>query len=288
MSIDETSCRLLAVHQIGWSPPRRQTCSAAGQREAGHDIHGRFRHGPWPTGHAVHASKRDAVLLEQPWPETTLATSRQKTAGPATTTILQLAATLDDVLNPSKEGQAWILLWDMTSIHASEATLAAMKAKFPHVVLCFIPPLLPTLSSKAPSTTSSRTRHGDDSRRPNGQLAPSHGPLRQKPGLDDRLASLARPQRRRIPRGRDGASALHARDELGAWHITPELREARRTGPWRKGQMMTKITCRLSRVSCPRSCFHVLTTSPKLPDSDRLKHVFFIFHRCCYERRSLI
>ena len=43
-------------------------------------------------------------------------------------------------MNPSKEGQAWILLWDMASNHASEATLAAMKAAFPHVVLCFIPP----------------------------------------------------------------------------------------------------------------------------------------------------
>ena len=30
--------------------------------------------------------------------------------------------------------------WDMASIHASEATLAATKAAFPHVVLCFIPP----------------------------------------------------------------------------------------------------------------------------------------------------
>ena len=44
-------------------------------------------------------------------------------------------------MNPSKEGQAWILLWDMASIHTREATLAAMKAAFPHVVLCFIPPL---------------------------------------------------------------------------------------------------------------------------------------------------
>ena len=29
---------------------------------------------------------------------------------------------------------------DVASIHASEATLAAMKAALPHVVLCFIPP----------------------------------------------------------------------------------------------------------------------------------------------------
>ena len=38
------------------------------------------------------------------------------------------------------EGQAWILLWDMARIHASASTLAAMRATFPHVVLCFIPP----------------------------------------------------------------------------------------------------------------------------------------------------
>ena len=68
----------------------------------------------------VDAGKTDAVLPEQP--------------------CLQLAASLDYVMNPSEEGQAWILLWDVASIHASEATLAAMKAAFPHVVLCFIPP----------------------------------------------------------------------------------------------------------------------------------------------------
>ena len=35
-------------------------------------------------------------------------------------------------MNPGKQGQAWILLWDMA--------LAATRATFPHVVLCFIPP----------------------------------------------------------------------------------------------------------------------------------------------------
>ena len=34
----------------------------------------------------------------------------------------------------------WILLWDMASVHASEATLTAMRATLSHVVLCFIPP----------------------------------------------------------------------------------------------------------------------------------------------------
>ena len=80
----------------------------------------------------VHAGKTDAVLPEQPWPE--------RNGWATTTTLLQLTATLDGVLNPDREGQAWILLWDMASIHASEATLAAMQAAFPHIVLCFIPP----------------------------------------------------------------------------------------------------------------------------------------------------
>ena len=34
------------------------------------------------------------------------------------------------------------------------------------------------------------------------------------------------------------------------------------------------LTCRLSRVFRPRLCFHVLTTSPRLPHSDRQKRVF--------------
>ena len=49
-------------------------------------------------------------------------------------------AALDNVLNPGREGQSWILLWDMASIHAREATLAAMWATFPHVVLASLPP----------------------------------------------------------------------------------------------------------------------------------------------------
>ena len=49
--VDETSCRLVLVHQIGWGPPRRQTSSAAGHHEGGRDTHGRLQHGPWPAGH---------------------------------------------------------------------------------------------------------------------------------------------------------------------------------------------------------------------------------------------
>ena len=51
VNIDETSCRLLpgASDRVG---PLRQTGPAAGQHARGHDIHGRFQHGPWPAGHA--------------------------------------------------------------------------------------------------------------------------------------------------------------------------------------------------------------------------------------------
>ena len=87
----------------------------------------------------VQAGKTDAVLPERPWPERTHHVTSENGRA-TTTTILQLTATLDKVLNPSREGQAWILLWDMARIHASEATLAAMRAVFPHVVLCYLPP----------------------------------------------------------------------------------------------------------------------------------------------------
>ena len=99
------------------------------QHQGGHDIHGRrLQH------LMVQVDKTDAVLPEV---HTHHVTSWKSLA--TTTTILQLAATLDDVMSPSKEGQAWILLWDMARILASEATLAAVKAAFPHVVLCFPP-----------------------------------------------------------------------------------------------------------------------------------------------------
>ena len=71
------------------------------------------------------AAKTDAVLQER----THHVTSENGWAITATT-ILQFIATLDNVLNLSKELQAWILLWDTASIHASEGTMTAMKEKF--------------------------------------------------------------------------------------------------------------------------------------------------------------
>ena len=86
----------------------------------------------------VHAGNTDAVL-EEPW---ALHTSHviSENGWATTTTLLQLTATLDDAMIPGMERKSWTFLWDMPSIHASEATLAAMMAAFLHVVLCFIPP----------------------------------------------------------------------------------------------------------------------------------------------------
>ena len=50
----------------------------------------------------------------------TLAASEN--GGATKATLVQLTAALDDVMSPGKEGQSWILLWDMASIHATEAT----------------------------------------------------------------------------------------------------------------------------------------------------------------------
>ena len=84
----------------------------------------------------VQAVKTDVVLPEEHSHHVTSENGWAITA----TTILQFTATLDNVLNPSKEGQSWILFWDMASIFASEGTMTAMAAAFPHVVLCVIAP----------------------------------------------------------------------------------------------------------------------------------------------------
>ena len=68
----------------------------------------------------VHARKTDAVLPEQLWRGQTHHVPSEN--GWATTTaLLQLTATMDDVMNPGKEEQAWILFWDMANIHAARA-----------------------------------------------------------------------------------------------------------------------------------------------------------------------
>ena len=142
VNIDETSCRLLPVHQTGWGRRGVKQAQIQGNTREATTFTVAFSMDRGPLDmlvQIVHAGKTDAVLPEQPWPERTHHVTSEN-GWATTTTLLQLVATLDDVMNPGREGQSWILLWDMASIHASEATLAAMKAAFPHVVLCFLPP----------------------------------------------------------------------------------------------------------------------------------------------------
>ena len=142
VNIDEVSCRLLPVDQIGWSRRGVKQAQLQGNAKEATTFTIAFSMDRGPLDmlvQIVHAGKTDAVLPEQPWPERTHHVTSEN-GWATTTTLLQLAAKLDDVMNPGREGQSWILLWDMASIHASEATLAAMKAAFPHVVLCLLPP----------------------------------------------------------------------------------------------------------------------------------------------------
>ena len=142
VNIDETSCRPLPVHQIGWGRRGVKQAQLEGNTREATTFKVAFSTDRGPLDmlvQIVQAGKTDAVMPEQPWPgRTHHVTSENGRA--TTTTLLQLTATLDNVLNPSKEGQAWILLWDVASIHASADTLAAMRVAFPHVVLCVIPP----------------------------------------------------------------------------------------------------------------------------------------------------
>ena len=64
----------------------------------------------------LHAGKTDAVLPAQPWPHIHHVTSENGWA--TTSKILKLANALGDAMNPGGEGESWILLWNMASIHA--------------------------------------------------------------------------------------------------------------------------------------------------------------------------
>ena len=142
VNVDETSCRFLSVHQNGWDHRGVKQAQLQGNAKEATTFTVAFSMDRGPLDmlvQIVQAGRTDAVLPEQPWPERTHHVTSEN-GWATTTTPLQLTATLDIVLNPSREGQAWILLWDTASIHASEATVTAMRAAFPLVVLCFIPP----------------------------------------------------------------------------------------------------------------------------------------------------
>ena len=160
VNVDETSCRLLPGQQIGWSRRGVNQAQLRGNAKEATTFAVAFSMDRGPLDmlvQIVHAGKTDAILPAQPWlGRTHHVTSENGWA--TTTTILQLTATPDNVLNLSKEGEAWILVWGMASIHASEATLTAMRAAFPHVVLCFFPPRSTSWPSSAASRAASRRK----------------------------------------------------------------------------------------------------------------------------------
>ena len=121
VNIDETLCRLLPVQLTGGGRRGVKQAQLQGNTREATTFTVAFRMDRGPLEmlvQIVHAGKTDAVLLEQPWPERTHHVTSEN-CWATTTTILQLAATLDDVMNPSKEGQSWSILWDMASIQAS-------------------------------------------------------------------------------------------------------------------------------------------------------------------------
>ena len=245
VNIDETSCRLLPVHQIGWGRRGVKQAQIQGSTREATTFTVAFSMDRGPLDmlvQIVHAGKTDAVLPEKPWPERTHHVTSEN-GWATTTTLLQHAVTLDDVMNPSKEGQAWILLWDTASIHASEATLAAMRAAFPHVVLCFIPPrstsyLQPCdvavfrsfkscIQTQASATLARSVLDGGASLRPNRHLVqPRSCATRTRRGQLDGIAcaqaatpSSARPWQRPRHSAPTMSSSPSTSSQLGALHL---------------------------------------------------------------------
>ena len=230
VNIDEMSCRLLLVLQ-GSAEEATTFTIAFSMDRAPLDM----------LVQTVHAGKTEAVLPEQPWPERTHHVTSEN-GWSTTATILQFAATLDNVLHPNKEGQAWILLWGMASIHPSEATLTA---SVPHVVLAFLPPrstsyLQPCdvavfrsfkscIQVQASATLARSVLDGsfDDLIMNKACCQSSAGAFRAVTDLCDKNQAWTTGSRLRAHSGdfRDAvteAAALHSRDDLFSKHIEPE------------------------------------------------------------------
>ena len=98
VNIDETSCRLLPVHQTGWSRRGVKHAQQGNTKEATtFTVAFSMDRGSLDMlVQIVHAGKKDAVLPEQPWPERTHHVTSEN-GWATTTTILQLAAALDNM-----------------------------------------------------------------------------------------------------------------------------------------------------------------------------------------------
>ena len=208
------------------------------------------------------AAKTDAVLPEE---RTRRVTSENGWAITATT-ILQFIATLDNVLNLSKEEQAWIHLWDTASIHASEGTMTAMKEKFTSYCASSrheAPRQSIPVTSSSPSkpepapedpvdwATVEASDDEDDAPMPDLiDMPPAPASARPMSNLERCIALRLVANRR-----------SHQPKKLPLHHVTSSL---------------CCLTCPLSSVSCLSAVVFV-GVLPRLPDSDKKVSVVFFF-----------
>ena len=101
VNIDETSCRLLPVHQIGWGRRGVKQAQLQGNTKEATTFSVAFSVDRGALD-IVQAGKTDAVLPEQPWPERTHHVTSEN-GWATTTTVLQFTATLDNVLNQGRD-----------------------------------------------------------------------------------------------------------------------------------------------------------------------------------------
>ena len=196
----------------------------------------------------VQPGKKDAVLLSKLWPEHTHHVTSEN--GWATTSTIPQFGHSRQRKNPSKEGQSWILHWDMASYprqrghpgrHAGD--VPSRRAVLPPATKHVIPaalrrgrlPQLQVLHPGAGERHACPLRHRRLLRRPGHEqsmAAPvfgqvgilrSHGPLRREQGGGQagwhRLRAGSNAEFREAVAE---AAALHAHGELFSRHIEPE------------------------------------------------------------------
>ena len=143
VNIDETSLRLPPLRRVGWLRAGEQARAITGNEKEATTVTLEMTMSPEVFTflvQVIHKGKTSAVLPRRPWREGVLhtisANSWQHTEG-----IIDFAACIDERFNP--EGAAssdakvpWLLVWDLASIHTSEATRTTLKEKFPWVSLC--------------------------------------------------------------------------------------------------------------------------------------------------------
>ena len=226
VNIDGTSCRLLPVHQNGWGRRGVKEAQLQGNTREATTFTVTFSMDPGPLDmlvQIVHAGKTDAVLPEQPWPYSSRHVRER------------LGNDHHDPAVRGHSGQRFGPEQGRTGVDPSlgndqrprqrghpgrhedrfPSRRAVLHPAAKHFVLAALRRgRLPQLQELQPGASERHScplrprwlvrRRGHEQ----GMATPvfgrlgisrSHGPLRQKPGVDDWLASLARRQRRRFP-----------------------------------------------------------------------------------------